>query len=469
MMKQIIFYFILFSYANLMIAQNVGINASGAVPHSSAMLDIDVSSLGATAKKGFLMPRIALTSVTDITTIPSPTTSLLVYNTTAASTGTSAVFPGFYYWDGTIWIAIAGSGGKDWSLVGNAGTNPPSVGYGSIVDNNFLGTTDAKDLTFATNGYERMRIRTDNNSQLRIGMGTAFTVNLNAGSTPSLLHLHDWGNTSNDFAILNLSSGTTASGNRTGVINFAATTATNERRAASIESYLTAASATNVSADMRFFTNDNNSFAERMRILSNGNVGIANVSPTEKLDVTGNVRFSGDLRPNNLPGSIGYVLVSQGANTAPQWQSPSSVLKAYSTFATRTTINSTTWIDVGGLSQTITTTGPAIFIITTYGSLEIISSTYYQAGAEIRILQNGVLVPNAYQTHDWFDEATSIGTINHWSFQTLVTVATAGTYTFKVQAHKYLTTFDNFYAGGNTTAPVASQNQGAMIIQQFDQ
>ena len=378
---------LLFICCNLSItlfAQNVGINNSGAVPAASAMLDIVASD------KGLLVPRLALSDITVAAPVTAPALSLVVYNTftSALATASNNVVPGFYYWDGSKWVAFAGSGGKDWALQGNGGTTPPSVGYGTAVNNNFLGTTDAQDLVFATNNLERMRIKSDNGSQLRIGMGTAFTVNMNTGSTPSLLHLHDWGTTSNDFAILNLSSQTTSNGDRTGVINFAATSATNERRAASIESYLTAASGTNVSGDLRFFTNNANSFTEKMRMLSNGNVGIANTAPTEKLDVTGNVRFSNALMPNNNAGTTGQVLVSQGAGVAPVWQAAASVLKAYSVFATRTTINSTAWVDVSGLSQTITTTGPAIFIITTYGSLEIISNTYYQSGAEIRILQN---------------------------------------------------------------------------------
>jgi hypothetical protein len=227
-------------------------------------------------------------------------------------------------------------------------------------------------------------------------------------------------------------------------------------------------------------TIDNNHFViatnnlERVRVTNAGNVGIGNIAPSEKLDVTGNVRFSGDLRPNNLPGTTGQVLVSQGTGVAPQWKSPSSILKTYSVFATRTRIpaagSGTGFTDVTGLSQTVVLTGPATLIITTYGSLEIISGINGASGAEIQILQNGVLVPNAYQTHDWSDPAGVTGTINHWSFQTTVSLS-AGSYTFKVQAHKYIDSsqFDNFYAGGNTTAPLASQNQGAMIIQQFDQ
>jgi hypothetical protein len=50
-------------------------------------------------------------------------------------------------------------------------------------------------------------------------------------------------------------------------------------------------------------------------------VGIRNVAPTEALDVTGNVRLSGALMPNNLPGTAGQLLISAGANNPPVWAS----------------------------------------------------------------------------------------------------------------------------------------------------
>ncbi len=50
-----------------------------------------------------------------------------------------------------------------------------------------------------------------------------------------------------------------------------------------------------------------------------GNFGIGNSSPSQKLDVTGNVRFSGALMPNNSAGSSGNILTSAGAGTAPTW------------------------------------------------------------------------------------------------------------------------------------------------------
>ncbi len=50
-----------------------------------------------------------------------------------------------------------------------------------------------------------------------------------------------------------------------------------------------------------------------------GKVGIGIALPTEKLDVVGNMKFSGALMPANLPGTAGQVLKSGGAGIAPVW------------------------------------------------------------------------------------------------------------------------------------------------------
>lgn len=72
-----------FTYAT----SQVGIGTT--TPNSSAILDIDVSNLP--AKKGFLLPRVNLTSNSDVATIPSPAIGLMAYNKTAAGSGTDAI------------------------------------------------------------------------------------------------------------------------------------------------------------------------------------------------------------------------------------------------------------------------------------------------------------------------------------------------------------------------------------------
>lgn len=59
-----------------------------------------------------------------------------------------------------------------------------------------------------------------------------------------------------------------------------------------------------------------------------GNIGFNVANPTEKLDVGGNVKFSGALMPNNVSGISGQVLVSSGANTPPVWINPTSLTSA---------------------------------------------------------------------------------------------------------------------------------------------
>ena len=84
-------------------AQNVAINADASLPNSSAMLDVKSTN------KGLLIPRVALAGTADVTTVPSPATSLMVYNTSAAGTGTTAVVPGYYYWNGSAWVRLVSS------------------------------------------------------------------------------------------------------------------------------------------------------------------------------------------------------------------------------------------------------------------------------------------------------------------------------------------------------------------------
>ena len=68
-----------------------------AVPHPSAELDVTSTN------KGFLPPRVALKSTTDLTTIASPASGLLVYNNAISGD----ITPGYYYYNGSSWIRLS--------------------------------------------------------------------------------------------------------------------------------------------------------------------------------------------------------------------------------------------------------------------------------------------------------------------------------------------------------------------------
>ena len=121
----------------------IAVNADGADPDNSSMLDVK------STEKGLLLPRMTLTQRNAIT---SPATGLLIYQTN--------VTPGFYYNSGTsgspVWVYVGS--GFGWSLTGNAGTSATT---------SFIGTTDDIPLTFRINGALSGRIeRTPHNLSL---------------------------------------------------------------------------------------------------------------------------------------------------------------------------------------------------------------------------------------------------------------------------------------------------------------
>lgn len=121
-----------------MILLSIVVSAQVGIGNTAPAGALDISS----TNDGLLIPRIALTNTATATVI-TPTTSELVYNTATIND----VTPGYYYWNGTIWVRMAtGAASNDWSLTGNAGTTPGT---------NFLGTTTNVDLRIKTNNADR--------------------------------------------------------------------------------------------------------------------------------------------------------------------------------------------------------------------------------------------------------------------------------------------------------------------------
>jgi trimeric autotransporter adhesin len=280
-------------------AQNLGINTTGAEADESAMVDIDSNN------KGLLIPRVSLTSTTDVVTIPNPAYSLMVFNLATAGVPPNDVNPGYYYWDGTQWVKI---GANAWFTRGNNGTNPTT---------NFLGTIDNQDLVIRTNDVERMRIRNTGNVgiataapgyQLQVdGSGTIAASNFSGGVSTIRSISNNWAvfdaysySASQHPAFIGMRSrGTNAAPtypqNGDILLQLSGRDAIDGYIATGLHGgaglFVRATQNWGAGAkggEMGFFTTPDNSNAqqERMTLSSAGNLGIGTTTPTARLHVT---------------------------------------------------------------------------------------------------------------------------------------------------------------------------------------
>lgn len=82
----------------------IGVGTSS--PHATAKFQVDASA--STNAKGFLGPRVELTSTTANAPFSvTPATGLIVYNTATAGTGSTQVTPGLYSYNGSSWERLA--------------------------------------------------------------------------------------------------------------------------------------------------------------------------------------------------------------------------------------------------------------------------------------------------------------------------------------------------------------------------
>lgn len=87
--------------------QDRAVGVGTRTPYTSA-LDLDVSNLPTGKKKGFLLPKVALTGKQDTHTIHSPKTAMMVYNTHAAGSGDRQVYANLVYvWTGSEWVPFS--------------------------------------------------------------------------------------------------------------------------------------------------------------------------------------------------------------------------------------------------------------------------------------------------------------------------------------------------------------------------
>jgi hypothetical protein len=312
----------------------VAINTSGANPDASAGLDVSFTN------KGVLITRVALTQTTLASPVTSPLTSLMVYNTATVND----VTPGYYYWNGSRWVRIAGNGtcntanfvlksnGTDatCSQIFDNGTN---VGIGTISPQEKLevngqimlntGVSDGARLVWrggvsGTQEY-RARVMTDGHLgffPIESGqpgyIGEVLTLAQNGyvgiGLPSPLYKLHVFNgviaqeNSSGLQSVLINNDGglelyrhasSTINPTCNGYIDFKNLTSDDYRfrvywnySLSSNTGGLVFASGTSGSP---------NTESARMSILNNGYVGIGTMAPSQQLDVQGNISASGDI------------------------------------------------------------------------------------------------------------------------------------------------------------------------------
>lgn len=127
------------------------------------------------------------------------------------------------------------------------------------------------------------------------------------------------------------------------------------------------------------------------------NVGVGTAAPAQRLDVSGNVQFSGSLMPGGNAGTSGQILTSQGAGLPPTWQTPASIpLYGNNTQSVKLTLvattTSTTFVNMPGMSLSITPTHSVVYIFASVAARLTDNSgnaQFGQATMYIRVLVNG--------------------------------------------------------------------------------
>ena len=321
---------VLFLLLSINLRAQVGIGTT--TPDASAQLEVKSTS------KGLLIPRVALQSTTDVTTIAAPATGLLVYNTAAHND----VLTGFYYWEGS-WkpLLAAASGGTAWALNGNIAAS-----------GNFLGTTNFNPLNIKVNNTLSGKIHPnggitlgmnaaahDSNS-LAIGTGATATANVEAvaigpssiagayratalgyGANASANNTLAAGYNASASAYQSMALGMNASAtqNNATAVGYGAGASAYQATALGTEASASGQSATAIG--FQATATQANSIILGSAANASNKVGIGTNTPDERLHVNGNFKLTDGTQAN------GYILVSD-ANGKASWQNPNSN-KAY--------------------------------------------------------------------------------------------------------------------------------------------
>jgi len=309
----------------------VGINTE----NPKATLDISAKTNDGSRPEGLIIPRLTGDQIKSADAqYTSAQAGILIYATSAVTAPVGKTVnitaAGYYFFDGSIWQRVTtGAGTNIYNADGTLSANRTVTQGTNTLAFTSTATTGTSHFTVDGNTFN---VDAVNN---RAGVGTAAPT-------------HDFsvhGTTNTNMSIRRAASSTGAAqiffektNSTDPTVNTAVTTNTNIGgilfHGGNGTNYNNAASAiygtasenhttTAAGGQLRLLTTPNGTIVsqERMRVDQNGFVGINTTVPSERLDVAGNVKFTGSLMPNNLPGSIGQVLTITGAGNSPVWNS----------------------------------------------------------------------------------------------------------------------------------------------------
>ena len=293
MRKQILFIIGLFFAMHLFAQTGIGTTT----PHASAKLDVSSTN------KGFLPPRVTLTSANDVTTIASPAEGLLVYNL-----GSSGLQAGYYYWNGANWATIATASSTGSGLAASNLVNLYAKAYSTAIGDiaNASGHTFTVPVSgrylfdFSCTGYSNATItykvrqgttdigtdaQTSYNNTVHVEYNGKIEVNLQSGVTYNV-YVNSTGN--RDLGDYDRVYYKLVAGNLP------------------VNQHIASA---NIQLNNNYLSNDGEN--EGIRVDNSGNVGIGTNTPTAKLNIAGGgVRIASGLgntstRPSVNTSTIG--------------------------------------------------------------------------------------------------------------------------------------------------------------------
>ena len=351
------------------IAAQTGIGTT--TPHASAKLDVSATN------KGFLPPRVTLTSNTDAITIPSPAEGLLVYN--LGSVGLQA---GYYYWNNANWATIATATSSGSGVTASNMVNLYAKAYSTAVGDiaNASGYTFTVPVSgrylfdFSCTGYSNATItykvrqgttdigidaQTSYNNTVHVEYNGKIEVNLQSGVTYNV-YVNSTGNRDlGDY-------------DRVYYKMVAGNLPVNQHMAER-----------NIQLNNNYLSNDGGN--EGIRIDNSGNVGIGTTTPAVPLEVNGAVNAGTLTLSNSTIGTSSLVLrngdSAEGFANVPQirmgWSGSSAGTSQFAQII-HTRHNSGTsnnaidfYLSNGTADNTITSGSTRAMSITSPGNVEI--------------------------------------------------------------------------------------------------